>query len=240
MKTCTTCLLSKPKSEFHVDNATKDKLSYKCKQCRSQRRIGHKRRRSAREEAASIRTEKPCTRCGITKSLPHFCGNSKAIDGTTGICRECHKKVQNKYYNTKARVDRVEKKNEAKLYFAKKQGGSCTDCGITPSEEWPMECFDFHHVGEKSFDVARVFNIISKKSMPRLEEEIKKCIFLCSNCHRRRHSVRHSANRSTPRFTHDLDAIATKQSPAFVAVEYPPAQLPHDNTHCRIHSAQHA
>jgi len=42
-----------------------------------------------------------------------------------------------------------------------------------------MECFDFHHIKPKLFNLAP-FTI----SMKRLKEEAKKCILVCSNCHR--------------------------------------------------------
>ena len=54
----------------------------------------------------------------------------------------------------------------------------CSRCGLKATEQ-NMECFDFHHIKPKLFNLAP-FTV----SMKRLKEEAKKCILVCSNCHR--------------------------------------------------------
>lgn len=50
----------------------------------------------------------------------------------------------------------------------------------------PACCFDFHHVNgeDKDFTVAQVYAGVSLKT---LFKELRKCILVCSNCHRKIH-----------------------------------------------------
>jgi hypothetical protein len=63
-----------------------------------------------------------------------------------------------------------------------KRGMSCVLCG---ESEPKILCFHHTTVGEKSFNVAYKISVMSKG---RLEEEIKKCVILCRNCHKRVHA----------------------------------------------------
>jgi hypothetical protein len=62
-------------------------------------------------------------------------------------------------------------------------GGKCTDCGGV----FPLACFDFHHLdpSTKDFDPCRGLT----KSKAKLFAELEKCVLLCANCHRIRHST---------------------------------------------------
>ena len=62
-------------------------------------------------------------------------------------------------------------------------GGKCKICGYSEC----LEAFDAHHVDAISKD----FNISSVSSWPRLEKELKKCVLLCSRCHREVHAGLH-------------------------------------------------
>ena len=57
----------------------------------------------------------------------------------------------------------------------------CSDCGGT----FPVCCYDFHHIDPetKSFEIAPRLD----GNMETIMEEAKKCIMICSNCHRIRH-----------------------------------------------------
>lgn len=58
----------------------------------------------------------------------------------------------------------------------------CVICG-----ESRIPCLDFHHKDGNKEDV--ISNLIYKHvSIIRLNSEIKKCIILCSNCHRMIHN----------------------------------------------------
>lgn len=62
-----------------------------------------------------------------------------------------------------------------------KSGLSCTKCGFSH-----LAALDFHHVDptEKEYNINR---LISNGQFKRAEEELKKCVVLCANCHRIHH-----------------------------------------------------
>lgn len=64
--------------------------------------------------------------------------------------------------------------------FVRSQKKPCILCG-----ESEMICIDFHHLKDKRDNVSAVHNYGSIK---RAEEEIKKCVCLCANCHRKLHA----------------------------------------------------
>lgn len=61
-------------------------------------------------------------------------------------------------------------------------GGKCCICGYDKCNE----AFDFHHIdpSKKSFNISS-FKI---KNKAQIYEEVKKCVMLCSNCHRELHA----------------------------------------------------
>ena len=74
------------------------------------------------------------------------------------------------------------KNRDVKDYFCEKFDRTCQVCGF----QFGNECFDFHHIDPKTKD----FNIAASycmKKKEQIEEELKKCIMVCSNCHRTIH-----------------------------------------------------
>lgn len=62
-------------------------------------------------------------------------------------------------------------------------GGKCSNCGYNKCSA----ALEFHHISDnKEFTIAG-----AKYSWNKLEKEIKKCILLCSNCHRELHNPDH-------------------------------------------------
>jgi len=75
----------------------------------------------------------------------------------------------------------VERIRNKKWILIQMLGSKCKNCGLKATEE--NSCvFDFHHIEEKSFGLAPF-----TRSMRSLEQEAKKCIILCANCHRMEH-----------------------------------------------------
>ena len=79
----------------------------------------------------------------------------------------------------KTRKELRNKKNIL-FYFEKKLQLKCSRC-----EENHISCLEFHHL-DRSLKEYTVSNII-KSSLKKALEEMKKCIVLCSNCHRKEH-----------------------------------------------------
>lgn len=83
----------------------------------------------------------------------------------------------------KARKRRkIFRKEQIKWFNSLKQQCSCIKCGESESI-----CLDFHHTNpkKKKFTIASNITKISKKE---ILNEIKKCVVLCSHCHRKLHA----------------------------------------------------
>ena len=60
-------------------------------------------------------------------------------------------------------------------------GKKCFRCD---EKALPIACYDFHHLkGMKEFELSKAKN----KSWDEVEQELQKCIVICSNCHRAVH-----------------------------------------------------
>ena len=62
-------------------------------------------------------------------------------------------------------------------------GGKCQKCGYDTC----LAALDFHHLDDADKD----FDISSRQSWAAIEAELKKCVLLCSNCHRETHAGLH-------------------------------------------------
>lgn len=71
--------------------------------------------------------------------------------------------------------------------FINAKDTACSDCG----NSFPSCVMDFHHLdpSQKTFSIGQC---IARKdiSLVQMKEEIKKCIVICSNCHRIRHFLK--------------------------------------------------
>lgn len=69
---------------------------------------------------------------------------------------------------------------DGKSLIAQEKNKPCADCG----NSFPTCCMDFHHLFDKKFEIGRCIHF----GLKRLKAEIAKCVVICSNCHRIRHS----------------------------------------------------
>lgn len=123
-----------------------------------------------------------CSVCKTVKSTDEF--TSKG-----GCCAECAKqKARDWYANAKANPEYRKKLTQQGKERARKSkdkivdyfGNKCNDCG----QKFPNCCYDVHHLDPAEKD----FNLSAKRGFDDvLVEELKKCVLLCSNCHRIRH-----------------------------------------------------
>ena len=132
--------------------------------------------------------DKTCVKCRNKKPVKEFNKNKSRKGGYSNVCRDCSKEESKKYYNKnkekhKANVSIRNRKLEAQalvlIIEAKKEG-----CLLCPEKE--PACLDFHHVGKKTYAVSVVMQ--KSGSIKKLKEEIKKCVVVCSNCHRKLHA----------------------------------------------------
>ena len=89
------------------------------------------------------------------------------------------------YEKNKAHVivrNKVRRKDVNAKFAVFKSTLSCTNCG----ENHPAT-LDFHHV-ERHKSNKKVHYLVSNgHHWPRIMQEVKKCLVLCSNCHRKLH-----------------------------------------------------
>jgi len=125
---------------------------------------------------------KVCPKCNISKELKEFNKSLNSKDKLSSWCKICVRERSKKSYNTNKKqiLNKQEKiRTERKIWINKiKSKLKCEKCGINH-----IAVLDFHHKDpkEKDFGIAKVLNWKSKEN---ILKEIKKCMILCSNCHR--------------------------------------------------------
>ena len=125
-----------------------------------------------------------CKKCSEEKSLTEFVKTKACTYGRSHTCKVCNWKIRAPEYkkDRKNRASSENKKNrDKKSYMVKKMGGICYDC----KSVYPDCVYDFHHLDPSQKD----FKLSSVRSMnlDLIDQELSKCIMLCSNCHRVRH-----------------------------------------------------
>lgn len=87
------------------------------------------------------------------------------------------------YLSHKEKVKEASKERRARLVnyvLDIKKKSICIDCG---NKDYRV--FDFHHIEDKLFNISD--GARAGYSIKVINKELKKCIVLCSNCHRIRH-----------------------------------------------------
>ena len=120
-----------------------------------------------------------CRKCQITKKTSEF--HHRKNDNKSRLCHDCIECMQNPNYRNR------KSENGGKITYYKnyKNNCSCQNCGyhLHPS------AIIFHHKDPKN-KIAVVSDMRrSKYSLEDLQNEIKKCMVLCANCHHYLHSA---------------------------------------------------
>lgn len=130
---------------------------------------------------------KVCSKCKRELPLDNFRWKNKSQGKKHSQCKECQSKSEKKHYreNTerqKAVRERANFQKQANVEYVEyiKQQG-CVKCG--EKRTWVL---DFHHKNpeEKENTIA---HMLKSASIETLDNEIKKCILFCANCHRDYH-----------------------------------------------------
>lgn len=115
---------------------------------------------------------KQCTSCKGVKPLNNFLTKSDRKNGSS-MCKQCFSKYCIKRWQD-FKVDAINKFNN-----------KCGDCDVS-YPDYPASVFEFHHLDpsqkEMSWGKMRIISKIKR------EKELNKCVMLCANCHRIRHS----------------------------------------------------
>lgn len=109
------------------------------------------------------------------------------LDKCELLCSNCHCEYhdeeieikQNKSYNSNYTV---EKRKEIKQKVIEYLGGKCCECDYNKSNR----ALHPHHLENKEFSIGGNGTVMK---WGKIENELLKCILLCSNCHRKKHST---------------------------------------------------
>lgn len=126
---------------------------------------------------------KYCPKCKTKKELDQFSKSKFNTDGYCGYCKVCVRKTTNEHYkNNKERYLTNHKKYKKKRYEWLEELKCSIGCIKCKENKWWL--IDFHHLDPKIKESD--ISIMLRKGHNRelIENEIKKCITLCSNCHR--------------------------------------------------------
>ena len=118
---------------------------------------------------------KICKICGKEQPIKNFYKITGKQHKDSWDCRDS--------YCTTCRADLTHKRRILlKQKAVEYKGGKCLDCNLITDQYC---VYDFHHInGKKDFSLSK----FKHKSLEWLKPELDKCILLCSNCHRIRHS----------------------------------------------------
>lgn len=119
---------------------------------------------------------KVCKQCNVEKEYSEYYSHyQKGKNGQKWQYYDPYCKVCRLKYSSKRIFD-------IKLKAIEYLGGKCKDCGLID-----IPCvYDFHHLDPSK----KEFTFAKKKgfAFETIKSELDKCILLCSNCHRKRHS----------------------------------------------------
>lgn len=127
---------------------------------------------------------KTCPMCKEVKDFVEFSKNSTKSDGLQTVCKLCKKKTDAKHYQENKK--KQQRRNTANLKKYKtffnnlKNFVGCIKCSENDSC-----CLDFHHFND---DKDKTISQMLKGSINLAIAEAKKCVVICSNCHRKLHA----------------------------------------------------
>ena len=132
--------------------------------------------------------KKTCSRCRVEKGITDFHRLKRSKDGRNGVCIKCRRELYS-VYSSQENVRKKIAKNSMDTYWRRKRlvdrykmTYGCYICGYKKC----TEAMDLHHVNPRT-KTARIASMMRSK-MSKLKAEIRKCVILCSNCHREFHA----------------------------------------------------
>jgi hypothetical protein len=131
---------------------------------------------------------KYCKKCDSSKDIKFFNKNSSSKDGLQTQCRDCSRKNGSVGYKNNPERRKAIKDRNAKVVKYNRRFVSRYKrlCGCYVCREKEPAVLDLHHKdpATKDGDPATMLGYSTK----RLKEEIRKCMVLCANCHRKFHA----------------------------------------------------
>lgn len=121
---------------------------------------------------------KICTKCNKELPITEFNWREKAKGTRRSECKYCHSAFMKQQYQKKKDIVQELKSQD-----------KCAKCG-----ESRGYVLDYHHIdpAQKDANIARMTS--NKYQLDKVYQEIKKCVCLCSNCHREFHYLENRLN----------------------------------------------
>jgi len=128
-----------------------------------------------------------CRVCNKNKKEEEFPFENKSKNIRNTRCKKCHRIYTKKHYvnNKKAYISRSsQRRRDLKIWFRNiTNEDSCHFC----KENEPV-CIDYHHADPTKKEQT-ISDLLAKiRSKERILKELKKCVAICSNCHRKLHA----------------------------------------------------
>lgn len=129
--------------------------------------------------------KKKCSTCKSDKPRNEFVWINKEKGTLSFSCKSCRKEIAKRSYEKnklKVIVDVKNKEKKIKKWINEyKSTLKCLFC-----DEDENVCLDFHHLDPLT-KVGEISQLTNRGSLKLIQTEIKKCICVCSNCHRKIH-----------------------------------------------------
>lgn len=153
-----------------------------CTSCRTIRDRELKRESKRRlRDATEDRKFALCVECGNSLPEPHDRRRSLCSDECRAARLTRQQRAWRKANPEKCRAAFTRWASALRDEIRTYKADGCIECGETD----PV-VLDFHHLGDKSFTIGSSISI--SRGRQKTLSEIKKCVVLCSNCHRRLHA----------------------------------------------------
>lgn len=129
---------------------------------------------------------KTCKGCGKELPIEQFVFKNKIKNKRCAQCKTCDNARKRKSYRKHYQKNK-DKFAERRLQFKQKSYDFINQfktSGCCCCDEKDIACLDFHHLGDKEYNISEM---AQQKSLKDIQVEISKCVILCSNCHRKLH-----------------------------------------------------
>ena len=138
-----------------------------------------------------MNSNRKCSACQVSKKESFFGFKNKKLGKLHTKCKECqsvyskqHYKLNKSDYCKRARKNNIEYRKRNRDFIKNyKTSAGCKFC-----KETSHICLDFHHLNPKVKDWNISIMSRGASSISTIKKEIKKCIVICSNCHRKLHA----------------------------------------------------
>lgn len=164
-KECKKCHCIKLRTEFNVKKGNSDDLRYICKACES-------------EYKKTLWKEKANTPEAVAYRRNYYKAHKEGMLAQNKRRREKTRETD----NAKKAQNRERYNQRLFEYF----GGSCAICGL---DERCYEVYDCHHF-DAELKEKQISTLIHKDWELEVVPELEKCVYLCSNCHKKIHKGR--------------------------------------------------